>query len=58
VRLLGFIFPNFQLFNLADEIGQGSGLDMAVAGRVALYGLTYIIVIGGLAVYSFRNREI
>lgn len=58
VRALSFIFPNFQLFNLADEIGQGSGVSGDVALRVAGYGLAYIAGIGGLAVYSFRNREI
>lgn len=58
VQALSFIFPNFQLFNLADNIGQGSGVDGAVALRVAGYGVAYIAVIGGLAVYSFRNREI
>jgi ABC-2 type transport system permease protein len=58
VRALSFIFPNFQVFNLADEIGQGSGVSGDVALRVAGYGLAYIAVIGGLAVYSFRNREI
>jgi ABC-2 type transport system permease protein len=58
VRALGLIFPNFQLFNLADEIGQGGGVSGAVALRIAGYGLAYIAVIGGLAVYSFRNREI
>lgn len=58
VRLLSFVFPNFQLFNLSDEIGQGAGLYPMLAGRVALYALGYITVIGGLAVYSFRNREI
>jgi hypothetical protein len=29
-----------------------------LAGRVALYAVVYIAVIGSLAVYSFRNREI
>ncbi len=58
VRALSLIFPNFQLFNLADEIGQGSGVSGQVALGVAGYGLIYIAVIGGLAVYSFRNREI
>jgi ABC-type transport system involved in multi-copper enzyme maturation permease subunit len=58
VRALGFIFPNFQLFNLADQIGQGSGLSPVVALQVAGYAVAYIGVIGGLAVYSFRNREI
>lgn len=58
VRALGLVFPNFQLFNLADEVGQGVGVTADVALRVAAYGLAYIGVIGGLAVYSFRNREI
>ena len=58
VRLLGLVFPNFQLFNLADSIGQGAGIDGALALRIAAYGLFYIGVIGGLAVYSFRHREI
>ena len=58
VQVLSLIFPNFQLFNLADEIGQGTGVAGEVALRVAGYGLMYIAVIGGLAVYSFRNREI
>jgi ABC-type transport system involved in multi-copper enzyme maturation permease subunit len=58
VRALGLVFPNFQLFNLADEVGQGAGVSADVALRVAAYGLAYIGVIGGLAVYSFRNREI
>ncbi|WP_052361709.1 ABC transporter permease [Geminisphaera colitermitum] len=58
VRLLSYIFPNFQLFNLADQVGQGIGIDLAVAARVAGYGFIYILVIGLLAVYSFRSREI
>jgi ABC-type transport system involved in multi-copper enzyme maturation permease subunit len=58
VRLLSFVFPNFQLFNLSDEIGHGAGLDPMLVGRIALYAVVYIAVIGGLAVYSFRNREI
>lgn len=58
VRLLSFVFPNFQLFNLGEEIGQGAGVPGDVALRAAGYGLVYIAVIGCLAVYSFRNREI
>jgi len=58
VQLLGYVFPNFQVFNLADQIGIGAGIDAMVFMRVAGYALIYIAVIGGLAVYSFRNREI
>ncbi|MFH1497053.1 MAG: ABC transporter permease subunit [Verrucomicrobiota bacterium] len=58
VMLVSYVFPNFQLFNLADHAAQGAGVDYDVAARVGLYGLAYIAVMGGLAVYSFRNREI
>lgn len=58
VKVLSYIFPNFQLFNLGEEIGQGAGIDAGVALQVAGYALIYIAVIGLLAVYSFRNREI
>jgi ABC-type transport system involved in multi-copper enzyme maturation permease subunit len=47
------IFPNFQLFNLADH-----GWDGPLALRVAAYALVYIAAFGALAVYSFRRREI
>lgn len=58
VQVLGYVFPNFQVFNLTDQIGIGEGIEAAVFLRVAGYALIYIAVIGGLAVYSFRNREI
>lgn len=58
VQVLGYVFPNFQVFNLTDQIGIGEGIEAAVFARVAGYALIYIAVIGGLAVYSFRNREI
>lgn len=58
VQVLGYVFPNFQVFNLTDQIGIGEGIETAVFARVAGYALIYIAAIGGLAVYSFRNREI
>lgn len=58
VQLLGYVFPNFQVFNLADQIGVGQGIGTEVFLRVAGYALIYIAVIGALTVYSFRNREI
>lgn len=58
VQMLGYVFPNFQVFNLADQIGAGVGLDAGVALHVAGYAFIYIGVIGGLAVYSFSSREI
>ena len=58
VQVLGYVFPNFQVFNLTDQIGMGGGLDAGVALHVAGYALIYIGVIGWLAVYSFSSREI
>jgi ABC-type transport system involved in multi-copper enzyme maturation permease subunit len=58
VRFLSFLFPNFQLFNLGDEIGVGAGIDPTVVWRAVAYALLYIAAFGGLAVYSFRQREI
>jgi ABC-type transport system involved in multi-copper enzyme maturation permease subunit len=58
VQGLGYVFPNFQVFNLADQIGIGQGIDPLVFVRVSAYALIYIAVFGGLAVYSFSKREI
>jgi ABC-type transport system involved in multi-copper enzyme maturation permease subunit len=58
VQGLGYVFPNFQVFNLADQIGIGHGIDSLVFLRVGGYALAYIAVFGGLAVYSFSQREI
>jgi hypothetical protein len=58
VQGLGYVFPNFQVFNLADQIGIGHGIDPLVFVRVGGYALTYIAVFGALAVYSFSQREI
>ncbi|MBC8041695.1 MAG: hypothetical protein H7Y06_14220 [Opitutaceae bacterium] len=58
VQMLGYVFPNFQKFNLTDEIGIGSGITGELFLHTAGYALIYIAVIGGLTVYSFRNREI
>jgi hypothetical protein len=58
VQGLSYVFPNFQVFNLADQIGIGHGIDSLVFLRVGGYALAYIAVFGGLAVYSFSQREI
>ena len=58
VQGLSYVFPNFQVFNLADQIGIGHGIDAFVFVRVGGYALIYIAVFGGLAVYSFSQREI
>jgi ABC-type transport system involved in multi-copper enzyme maturation permease subunit len=58
VRGLGLAFPNFQIFNVTDQVVAGSALDGLMVARVVIYAVAYMVVIGGLAVYSFRSREI
>lgn len=57
-ELIALLFPNFQLFNLADDWAVGGAVAWSQVGRVAVYALAYVIATGGLAVVSFRQREI
>jgi hypothetical protein len=55
---LSSIFPNFQLFTLADTLNAA---DLPPAGhffRIAVYALGYVVATCALAVFSFRKREI
>lgn len=52
------VFPNFQLFSLADSLNIADTPLWAHLVRVGLYGLGYIVAACGLAVFSFRQREI
>jgi ABC-type transport system involved in multi-copper enzyme maturation permease subunit len=52
------MFPNFQLFGLADSLNAADVPSFAHLARVGLYGLGYVVVACGLAIFSFRKREI
>jgi ABC-type transport system involved in multi-copper enzyme maturation permease subunit len=52
------LFPNFQLFAIADSLNAADAPSFAHGVRVVVYGLGYIAVACGLAVFSFRKREI
>ncbi len=56
--LIGLMFPNFQLFNFADGAGAGVAVPWERVARVTLYALGHIVAVCGLAVVSFRKREI
>ncbi len=58
VETFARLFPDFQLFNLAEQLGKPSGLDATLALRAGAYAFVYIVVFGLLAVFSFRRREI
>ncbi len=55
---LASVFPNFQLFTLADSLVAAEGPTGGQLARVIVYGLGYGGVACLLAVYSFRHREI
>ncbi|MEY2880249.1 MAG: hypothetical protein RLZZ15_2629 [Verrucomicrobiota bacterium] len=56
--LIEVVFPNFQLFNVADQLGLGGAVPWGHVARVSVYGLGYIGAACALAVLSFRRREI
>jgi hypothetical protein len=56
--LIAAAFPNFQIFALGDSLGAA---DLPAAEKVlwvVAYALGYVVVAAGLAVFSFRRREI
>jgi ABC-type transport system involved in multi-copper enzyme maturation permease subunit len=61
-RLVGgaiaLVFPNFQVFGLVDSIAAADLPSGAQLTRVLIYGLGYVGVACGLAVFSFRQREV
>jgi ABC-type transport system involved in multi-copper enzyme maturation permease subunit len=55
---LAVLFPNFQVFNLGDQVASGRSIALDTAVPVAAYGLGYLAVLLALAIFSFRRREI
>jgi len=55
---LGFVFPNFQLFNLGDLVVADDGLGVGLMLGVAVYGALYIAVYAALAAYCFSKRDL
>jgi hypothetical protein len=55
---IGLMFPNFQVFNLADDFAAGATAPWSRVALTAAYALGYIAATCALAVFSFRKREI
>ena len=55
---LAAVFPNFQLFAIADTLNPQDVPEFTHVLRIGLYGAGYILAACGLAVFSFRKREI
>lgn len=60
VRLLSLVFPNFQLFNVGDQLVFDSqkALSEDVLLMIAGYGLIYTVAFILLAQVNFKRREI
>lgn len=60
VQILGLVFPNFQLFNVGDQLvfDVEQALPLSAILQMALYGLVYTSAFILLAQLNFRNREI
>lgn len=57
-NLLGLLFPNFQMFNFGDQLIGGDAVSAGVFWGAAGYAAVYVVVVVGLAVFSFRRREV
>jgi ABC-type transport system involved in multi-copper enzyme maturation permease subunit len=55
---LAVLFPNFQLFNVGDRVAGGETLPVNLVGSIAAYGAVYVVALLGLAIFSFRHREV
>ena len=57
---LGLIFPNFQLFNVGDQLvfDVEKALPASTVLQITCYGLIYAVVFILLAQVNFRRREI
>ena len=55
---LAAMFPNFQLFSLADTLNAAEAPAATSVVIVCAYAAGYVLVAGALAVFSFRHREI
>lgn len=60
VRLLSFVFPNFQLFNVGDRLVFDSSdiLSQGTVLMIAAYGLIYTVAFILFAQINFKRREI
>jgi len=56
--LVALVFPDFQLFNLVDDIVVGNVIPMAMFVKTAALGCGYIVVYTVVAYLVFANKEL
>ena len=58
VAIVALIFPDLQIFNLADDAIAGASVPISIFLRVAALGGIYLLIYFGLASLIFSNREL
>jgi ABC-2 type transport system permease protein len=56
--ILSWVVPDLEVFEAVDAVAGGAPSSAALAARITVYGLAYIGVFAGLAVWGFRHREL
>ena len=56
--LLGFIIPDFELYDVADGVAGGGALSAGYLVGITLYSAVYVSLFVALAAYCFRHREL
>lgn len=51
-------FPNFQVYNVGDQLATGSEVPFAIFPNMIGFTLIYLVMFGALSVYTFSKREI
>jgi ABC-type transport system involved in multi-copper enzyme maturation permease subunit len=57
LRTIYYLVPNLEHFNVRDAVVYGAGIDMAVAGYSALYGICYTVVLLCAAALIFTRKD-
>jgi hypothetical protein len=58
LALVALLFPDLQLFNLADEVVAGTAISLAVFAKTAILGAFYILLYLLLAMAVFTGKEL
>ncbi len=57
-KIIGWILPNLEYFNIRGKIAQGNSLSGVYAGEIILYAFTYIGAVLTLAYLFLKRREL
>ena len=56
--LVGLVVPDFELYDVADQVAAGGALSTGYLVGITLYSAIYVSLFVALAVYCFRHREL